>query len=195
MGAPKYRIYQRFKATFSLEDPPADLLHDPYPLIQTVVGRTSWTDTTVSLGMNYWYAVTAVDASGLESSRHLNRIYPTASDPRLGSVTPFGSLLNVVVVPNPYDRRSERLYRLPANTITFHGLTPECRIRIYTQSGDLVTTLHHRPASGNVEQWDLLSDSRQYVAAGLYIYVVDQTKDDTGRDLGLASQGKFVIIR
>jgi hypothetical protein len=148
----------------------------------------------VSVGRNYWYAVTAVDAFGVESSRFLNRTYP-GSDPLRGSVTPVGTLLDVAVVPNPYDRRSERLYALPSNTITFYGLTPECRIRIYTQSGDLVVTLHHFPAAGNIQQWNLLSESNQYVAAGLYLYVIDETKDDAGHALSLASRGKFVIVR
>jgi hypothetical protein len=149
----------------------------------------------VSVGKNYWYAVTAVDASGLESSRFLNRTDPTSSDPIRGSVTPTGTLLDVFVVPNPYDRRSEKLYKLPANTVTFYGLSPECQIRIYTQSGDLVATLRHYASSGNIEQWNMVTDSKQYVASGLYLYVVDQTKDEAGNDLGLASRGKFVIIR
>jgi len=195
VGASKYKVYRRFKPSFSLEDSQTELLRDPYPLTAPTVTGTSWTDTTVGVGRNYWYAVTAVDASGLESSRFLNRTDPTLSDPTRGSVTPTGSLLDVTVVPNPYDRRSERLYALPTNTIKFYGLTPECRIRIYSQNGDLVATLQHYPLSGNIEQWNMLSDSNQYVAAGLYLYVVDQTRDDTGRDLGLASRGKFVIIR
>lgn len=194
VGAVKYRIYKRLKPSFRLDDAPADLSKDPFPAIAAVTG-TSWKDTIVSVGKNYWYAVTAVNALGLESSRFLNRTDPSVSDPWRGSVTPTGTLLNVFVVPNPYDRRSERLYTLASNTVTFYGLTPECRIRIYTQSGDLVVTLHHFPSSGNIEQWNLLSDSKQYIAPGLYFYVVDQTKDDIGNDFGLATSGKFVVIR
>jgi len=194
VGATKYNIYRRLKPSFRLDDTPAELLKDPYPLVASVTG-TSWKDTSVGIGINYWYAVTAVDASGLESSRFLNRTDPTASDAWRGSVTPTGTLLEVFVVPNPYDRRSEKLYRLPANTVTFYGLSPECQIRIYTQSGDLVATLRHIASSGNIEQWNMVTDSKQYVASGLYLYVVDQTKDGAGNDLGLASRGKFVIIR
>jgi hypothetical protein len=70
-----------------------------------------------------------------------------------------------------------------------------CRICIYTQSGDLVTTLTHISEEGNTEQWNLQNDSNQLVSSGIYLFTIDQTKDEMGRELNLNSSGKFVIIR
>jgi hypothetical protein len=96
--------------------------------------------------------------------------------------------------------KGDRLYsavNFPQRSIRFVGLPAQCRIRIYTQSGDLVATIHHElffPPS-DTEDWRLITDTDQFVASGLYIYVVDQTKDGQGNDLGLSKVGKLVIIR
>ena len=196
VNAAKYNVYRRLKPTFSLDDSPQELIKNPYTLIAEVDSNTtSLLDSNVSVGKNYWYCVTAISRDGIESSNFLTRTEPTYYDPTRGSVSPCGPLLNVAVVPNPYDRRSERLYGIPANTITFHGLPPVCRICIYTQSGDLVTTLTHISEEGNTEQWNLQNDSNQLVSSGIYLFTIDQTKDEMGRELNLNSSGKFVIIR
>ncbi len=196
VGAVKYRVYRRLKPLFSLDDLPQELMKHPYTMIAELDStKMSFLDSNVSAGRNYWYSVTAVGRDGIESSKFLTMTEPLENDPTRGSVSPCGSLLDVAVVPNPYDQRSERLYGLPANTITFHGLPPECSIRIYTQSGDLVQTLFHHSSAGNIEQWNLQNESNQLVSPGIYFFTIDQTRDEIGRELDLRTSGKFVIIR
>jgi len=59
----------------------------------------------------------------------------------------------------------------------------------------LVTTLTHISEVGITEQWNLQNDSNQLVSSGIYLFTIDQTKDEMGRELNLNSSGKFVIIR
>ena len=88
---------------------------------------------------------------------------------------------NITVVPNPYvvtnaiepldrqtprDRGQRRLY--------FNHLPKKCTIRIFTVSGELVTTLQHDAAiDDGKEFWDLTSKDNFPVAYGIYIYHVD----------------------
>ena len=210
VGVMRYNVYKRSKTTFLLEDPPTELLKEPFDLRislnteeldRTDEGLLKWRDEEVVPGMNYWYAVTAVNEDGVESSKFLNRTEPTISSSTRGSVIPLREaatvLDSVFVVPNPFHVRGV----LPANFsrtgINFVGLPAQCRIRIYTQSGDLVATINHEltfPPS-DIEQWDLRTNSDQFLASGLYIFVVDQAKDSFGNNLGVSKVDKFVVIR
>jgi hypothetical protein len=211
VGASRYRVYRRLKPEFYLEDAPSELVKDPYPLInelnpaaltRTNEGFFKWVDANVVPGVNYWYAVTAVNEIGIESSKFQNRTDPNSSASTRGSVSPINdaatALDSVFVVPNPFHVKSQRLYNLPDDAlIKFFGLPAQCRIRIYTQSGDLITSIYHEfelPPS-NIEEWNLMTYSGQFIASGLYIFVIDQAKDGQGKDLGTTKVGKFVVIR
>ncbi len=213
VNAEKYRVYRRLKPEFFLEDTPSELLKNPYPRIaeldpnnlsKTPEGFYQWMDEDVVSTGNYWYAVTAVNEAGIESSRFLTQTDPTESDPGRGAASPYQEaatiLDSVYAVPNPYHVKSDRLYsavNFPQRRIRFVGLPAQCRIRIYTQSGNLVATIQHElifPPS-DTEDWQLITDTDQFVASGLYIYVIDQTKDGQGNDLGLSKVDKLVIIR
>lgn len=90
------------------------------------------------------------------------------------------ALDDVYVVPNPYVATS--LFE-PANPylvgrgerrILFMNLPPECTIRIYTITGDLVQTLTHSAGVDNgQEPWDLVSRDGMQVAYGVYLFHVD----------------------
>ncbi len=88
-----------------------------------------------------------------------------------------------------YDRRIE-----------FVNLPRQALIRIYTVAGDLVQVLPHnlggdgsgRWESDFSESWDLNNRNFQQVAAGLYLFSVE---DRTPENRGGISKGKFVIIR
>jgi hypothetical protein len=213
VGANKYRIYRRLKPSFSLDDAPAELVKESYPLLkelnadeimQTEAGLLTWTDEDAVYGHNYWYCITAVNEAGIESSIFLTRTEPSTTDPTRGSASPIFSppqhLDSVTVVPNPYHIKSERLYQaygVPQRTITFVGLPAQCRIRIYTQSADLVATLQHELTDppNSTEQWGLLTDSDQYIGSGIYLFAIDEAKDHEGNDLGITKVGKFIVIR
>lgn len=96
----------------------------------------------------------------------------------------------------------------------FVNLPPRCRIRIYTLAGDLVRTIEHDAATytgleaagirpdnadlaqgrtlvtgGSMAGFDLLSEDRQEVSSGLYLFSVED------RDTGEAQQGKFLVLK
>jgi len=205
VGADKYRVYRRLKPTFALENEPGELIQDPYPLRRELDGNeTSWKDTDISIGQDYWYCVSAVNDAGIESSKSLTRTNPTSSDRTRGAAQPYSSvpstaLDSLYVVPNPYNYKSEQFYSgvMTRGNIKFYGLPAQCRIRIYTQSGDLVATLDHEltyPPS-TVHTWNMLTDSDQYIASGLYIFTIDQAKDHMDNDVKKVKVGKFIVIR
>ena len=193
-----YRVYRRVLPLFDLSDPTAtiyEIIYESTPLDTA----TFYDDYDVVLGQSYWYNVTAFDASGLESHPALNRSIPggagreteQGAGPFLPAMSQWGE---VVVVPNPYHIYAARLGGT-LNTISFFNLPYSCRLRVYSQTGDLVKTILKEPGVSNVQEWNQISDANQYIVSGLYIYVVDQAQDDYGRRLGGEYIGKFVVIR
>ncbi|MEO0092460.1 MAG: hypothetical protein ABIK61_07105 [candidate division WOR-3 bacterium] len=105
--------------------------------------------------------------------------------------------LNVKVVPNPYLVRNEWERHPDYRKLKFINLPDECTIRIYNFAGDLIKTIKHSAtktqAPGNVplqaggdEDWDLLSESGQKPAPGIYLFHIESK---VGNQIG-----KFVII-
>lgn len=175
-----------------------------------------------------YYAVTAFDygdpKSGtepLETARNANRVY----------VAPSGNPNNkVVVVPNPYrayldytqayvetspgsglswenqDDGTPEFFPQTDRRIDFINLPPQCLIRIYTLSGDLVQIIPHSDegtfndlgdpnlkwVSSYSESWDLNSRNGQQVVSGLYLFSVENQTPGHEGDIEV---GKFVIIR
>jgi len=91
------------------------------------------------------------------------------------------SLDNIYVVPNPYVGSNEIE---PANKLSgqnrgerriyFENLPTKCTIRIYTLSGELVTTLDHEAGFDNGREfWNLLNDDGFSVAYGVYLAHID----------------------
>jgi hypothetical protein len=103
--------------------------------------------------------------------------------------------LNVKVVPNPYIIWNEWQTRFAERRLKFINLPNECIIRIFTLNGELIKTLKHSETSargvrndlGGDEWWNMLSENRQVVASGVYIFHIDS---DIGEQVG-----KFVIVR
>jgi hypothetical protein len=104
--------------------------------------------------------------------------------------------LDVKVVPNPYLVRNEWERHHDFRKLKFINLPDHCTIYIYNLAGDLVRTLTHDATKANVgglpnqyggdEDWDLLNESRQKPAPGVYIFYV---QSDQG-----SQTGKFVLI-
>ena len=100
------------------------------------------------------------------------------------------NLNNVMVVPNPYVAHSEYNETEYLRKIRFNNLTPKCTIKIYTISGELVTTINHDSPDEGYAAWDLRSMNNQEVAPGLYIFTVQS--DIVGVEDFI---GKFAVIR
>ena len=88
---------------------------------------------------------------------------------------------NIYVVPNPYVGANEIE---PANKLSgqnrgerriyFENLPMKCTIRIYTLSGELVTSLEHESGADNGrEYWNLLNRDGFSVAYGIYLAHID----------------------
>lgn len=101
----------------------------------------------------------------------------------------------IKVVPNPYVAAANWEPRNPFPTgrgprsIHFTHLPQRCTIRIYTISGELVTTIEHDSALLNgTAEWNLLTRDNLQVAYGIYIYHVEAP--------GVGEKvGKFAIIK
>ncbi len=163
-------------------------------------------------GWQYIYSVTAFDEgdpennmASLESSKLTG-----ASKVLPGTLPTSKDDIEVGVYPNPYygeaywDGNSERLRK-----IYFNNLPAECKITIYTLSGDIVKEIEHNQTtngsdlrwfetfskdgkqrmSGGEHAWDLITDNDQAIATGLYLFTV---KDYAS---GKIKRGKFLVIK
>jgi hypothetical protein len=96
----------------------------------------------------------------------------------------------VRVVPNPYDIRA-RFFQFGDQSqydrIAFYGLPGECKLKIFTERGDLIREINHSGGTGD-ELWDSKTSSGQIIVSGIYILYVEAP-----------GQGsvfrKFVVIR
>jgi len=107
--------------------------------------------------------------------------------------------LNVKVVPNPYVVHNEWQQSSLIRRVRFINLPDVCTVRIYNLNGELIRTILHTvtivPTSGQTvlnnaggdEWWDLLSENRQLIASGVYIFHVDSKVGE--------QVGKFAVVR
>ncbi|HUI28791.1 MAG TPA: hypothetical protein VLX91_01150 [Candidatus Acidoferrales bacterium] len=123
------------------------------------------------------------------------KAYDAVLENGLNYFTPFqisaGLGLDLVrVVPNPYDSRA-RSYQYGSqpevqDKISFFGLPAVCKLKIFTERGDLIYTIDHK-GTGD-EKWYCRTSAGQIVASGIYILAVEEPN-------GPKIFRKFVIIR
>ena len=77
--------------------------------------------------------------------------------------------------------------------VLFVNLPPYCTLRLYTVAGDLIKTIDHQTGSAD-ERWDLVTDSNQLIASGVYILQVDNAKNIEKKPIP-GSIEKFVVVR
>jgi len=110
-----------------------------------------------------------------------------AADPQVSNE----DLDKILVVPNPYIINSQFNESFSQKRINFTKLPQECKISIFTSSGELVDVIYHKGGEDTYDGnafWDLKNDSGRDVAPGLYIYKVEAPS-------GATTVNKFVIIR
>lgn len=165
------------------------------PIATANPGTFTYTDTTVTNGYPYYYAVCSwfYDSLLQKEFQSTKTNYKQTLEGSPVAVTPVvvtnaNWVENVTVVPNPY-RGSAPWEQTYLDKIAFINLPAMCNIHIYTLAGDHVITLEHRSWGGQkgTEFWDLVSRNDQEVTSGLYIYRVE-TED--GYVIG-----KFAIIK
>jgi hypothetical protein len=196
-----YRVYR----AIGKPDTTFDRIADLGPAV------TSFDDTTPQRGFAYYYYVTAYfdgsnNTSGLANPTGVlesGRFYTRSTEAAYLQRAPGRSLDEIRVVPNPYNIRS-RVFQFgndEPDKIMFYNVPGQCVIRIYTERGDLIETIHHTDGSGDAT-WNSITSSRQVVVSGIYIahftVTEDQYDPDTGDLLfraGDTAFRKFVIIR
>ena len=162
---------------------------------------TTYTDSNVVRGEPYHYAVTAVDngtqnndglipGQKLESSIYTNRSQIAAYAFAPGEPT----AQKVRIVPNPYiTKAGDYNFTETGEAMLFVNLPPYCTLRIFTVAGDLIKTIEHVTGSAD-ERWDLVTESNQLIASGVYILQVDNAKNIDKKSIP-GSIEKFTVVR
>jgi hypothetical protein len=150
----------------------------------TAVGN--FDDVTGVRGLNYYYYMQSKDdgtQNDIEPGKPLySSLFWTITNLPATLQRPAGNYLGELrVVPNPYDVRSKQFQfgnrRLDDHDqIAFYGLPPKCKIKIYTERGDLVWETNHIKGTGD-ELWNSETMSAQILVSGVYILYVEVTED------------------
>ncbi len=196
-----WRIYRKVGAAY-VADPLDNYSGERWEMIYETTDRneTSRIDENVTRGVSYYYAVTAVDDGSqntdglfpgqkLESSRYVNRTGLPAIPFKAGLATTE----RVRVVPNPATIAAGALgFPGAESRILFVNLPYECKLNVYTETGDHLFAIDH--FGTDQEVWDQRTDSNQYVVSGIYILAVTEAKDFSGKSLP-EQFVKFVLVR
>ena len=170
-----YRIYRSIGRPDTTFDRIADL----------APGTTYYEDKQAARGQSYYYYLTAYnDGSNnsggltnptgiLESGRFYTRTNKPASLRRMA-----GQNLNTIrIVPNPFSiRAKDYQYIGEPDKVMFLDIPAYCKIRIFTERGDLIDTIDHEDGSGD-QYWNSITSSRQVVVSGVYLVHFEVTQD------------------
>lgn len=173
------------------------------PLVHT------YEDRNAIRGFDYYYYITSFDdgtvdqihpgGHQLESSLFWTRTIIPANLKRI----PGTSLEGIRIAPNPYNTAAvDYQFGLSnPNRIMFYNIPPVCKIKIYSERGDLVKTINHTNGTGD-EEWLQTTSNGQVVVSGIYIVYFEVTENtydsDTGTILFKNGDGiakKLIVIR
>ena len=173
-------------------------------------GAQSYEDKNAVRGFSYYYYLTAINDGSNNTSGVANptgvlesgRFYTKTNKPAYLRRMAGESLDDIRIVPNPFNVRAEkRQYTGEPDKIMFLNVPAYCRIKIFTERGDLIKTINHQDGSGDHE-WNSITSSRQVVVSGVYIAHFEVTQDyphpETGEILyrkGETAIRKFLVIR
>ena len=104
---------------------------------------------------------------------------------------------NIRIVPNPYSIKARKMQfgeGLDKDKIMFYNIPGYCKIKIFTERGDLIKTFNHDDGSGD-ESWNLVSKDRQIITSGIYIAYIEVTNNSPNFKKGETGFKKFIVIR
>jgi len=146
-------------------------------------------DLTAIRGFDYYYYIQSKDDG---STNDINPGTPLYSS-KFWTLTslpaylrrPQANLIGEVrVVPNPYDIRAQ-IYQFGEDfqydRIAFYELPGICKVKVFTERGDLIWEKEHNDGSGD-ELWDSFTSSGQIVVSGIYILYVEVTENIYAED-------------
>ncbi|MBN2102860.1 hypothetical protein JW835_02365, partial [bacterium] len=141
-------------------------------------------DLTATRGFDYYYYIQTKD-DGSTNIVHpgvplVSNMFWTLTSYPAYLRRPQGMLLEEVrVVPNPYDIRARALQfgdKSQYDRIAFYELPGICKLKIFTERGDLIWEKDHTDGSGD-ELWDSFTSSGQIIVSGIYILYVEVTQN------------------
>ena len=106
-------------------------------------------------------------------------------------IIPVSSMENVGVVPNPYKVNSGFKEEEHLRKLRFTNLPEVCTIKIFTITGESVSTIEHNNTETGNAWWDMRSVNNQEISPGLYLFHVQ----GSGNSAGETFIGKFAVIR
>ena len=143
--------------------------------------KWEYVDNNISLGVSYFYAVTAVDSVGNESWL-TNR----NETPLQAVSAPKDNASEIKVFPNPFKITSGIPTVGQENMISWTNLPSPCEISIFTTNGELIKKIFHSGDTGDAS-WDQRTSSRLIASPGIYFWGVES-------DLGNTT-GTLVIVK
>lgn len=156
---------------------------------------TEYVDANITRGIDYYYAVTAIDNGTLNNNRPLesSRFLTRSLLPAVSFKPGLSTSSEVRVVPNPATIASGKaLIAGDENKISFFNLPVKCTLRIFTETGNLVKTIDHYGTADH--EWFQQTDTNQFVTSGIYILAVTDCQDINGNKLDNQFV-KFIIVR
>jgi hypothetical protein len=203
-----WRVYRK-RGAYLVSNPLDQKTGDKWELVYETTDRaqTSYIDHNVQRGVDYYYAVTALDngtqslsiaddpqrGQKLESSRMVTR----SQLPAVSFQPGLSESGKVRVVPNPATSAAGTSsgttgFAGTPNKILFVNLPVKCTLRVFTETGDLVKTIQHYGTAD--QEWNQRTENNQYVSSGIYILVVSESEGLNGEKLDNQFV-KFVIVR
>ena len=157
---------------------------DPWTQIASVPqGTSTFVDRNVYPGLQYFYAITAMNPAGEEGK--LSQIVDVTIPEEI-TASPELNLDKVIFVPNPYRLNGG------TNAMEFRNLPERATIRIYNSSGDLIKQIDHRNNT-SIQRWDGRNEAGEQISAGIYIYHIETLR--SGQKGKNSVSGKFAVIR
>ena len=164
-------------------------------LLRTSAGTTLTEDPN---GYTYW-ANFAEDAIPEVRQPMVTGLQFQASSTVASGLQGDTDISDVHTVPDPYYARSAFDIGPSNKSLRFVNLPPQAIIRIYSLNGTLVRVLEHNDPRGGAEGpvcadcppgggWDLRNRNNQFVASGVYFFVVEAPNGDK-------KTGKFTVVQ
>lgn len=176
-------------------------------IAEVPAGVGMYEDRSAIRGFAYYYYITAVNDGSNNTAGIANptgplesgRFYTRTTEPANLQRKPSESLNAIRIVPNPYNIRNRALqYTGEDDKIMFMDIPGYCKIKIYSERGDLIKTITHDDGSGD-QAWFLNTSSRQVIVSGIYIAYIEVTQDPEDPAYtykkGDSIYKKFIVIR